>query len=362
MILVWYCKTENKNSFIIITVPVAVRSVKMSNKTTVLNTMIGLPYSWLIERGASSKELLDDTGILPEELNIRDGRISSQRYFQFFINAKQLFPDMSDWVGSYLVSLNHICAPLVSCCLTAPSLYHALSYYISYRALLEQSDKIKINIDNDRHRVEIDYIQEGPKEIGMRPAVINLLCLCEIIRAFDTNKVTKFKLSLMAPPTQKKTTLDYWLGERSFFNAEKNCVVFSSPNLNSPSHLYNPYLQEMMHDQLNELLTKFKNAGIGTVTANVTEITRRHLLSLASFENPDRAILKICDELNMSRTTLWRNLTTEGQSYQSILIQVKKELARELMMKENMTLQQISDQLAFSSQSSFSRFFRSITI
>lgn len=62
-------------------------------------------------------------------------------------------------------------------------------------------------------------------------------------------------------------------------------------------------------------------------------------------------------DLNMSERTLQRKLLAEKTSYQTILDDVRKELANKYL-EENISLVEVSFLLGFESQSAFNKFFR----
>ena len=66
----------------------------------------------------------------------------------------------------------------------------------------------------------------------------------------------------------------------------------------------------------------------------------------------------LCDILRVSRWTLNRRLHKEGTNFKDLFGVAKINVSIKLLRETNLSIQEISDWLAFSSHSSFTRFFR----
>lgn len=66
----------------------------------------------------------------------------------------------------------------------------------------------------------------------------------------------------------------------------------------------------------------------------------------------------LAKELNMSKRTLRRKLSEKGESFRSLLLNVRKDLARRYIRNENYSITEIAFLLGFGDSSAFSRAFR----
>lgn len=88
---------------------------------------------------------------------------------------------------------------------------------------------------------------------------------------------------------------------------------------------------------------------------SVSSVVRRYILQTVPGIN--LSLKSTARDLNMSDRTLQRKLLSENTSYQTILDDVRKELAIKYL-KENISLVEISFLLGFETQSAFNKFFK----
>jgi len=89
-----------------------------------------------------------------------------------------------------------------------------------------------------------------------------------------------------------------------------------------------------------------------TVASEVREL----LIALLPSGNSNQS--RIAERMNRSLSTLQRQLSQEGTSYQEIRDNMRRELAKEYVRESKLSLSQIAYMLGFSDQSNFSRAFR----
>lgn len=99
---------------------------------------------------------------------------------------------------------------------------------------------------------------------------------------------------------------------------------------------------------ISQLLDKEQNQ-------NTSSVVRSYMLKTIPGINLN--LKSTARDLNMSERTLQRKLLGENTSYQIILDEVRKELAKKYL-EENISLVEISFLLGFESQSAFNKFFR----
>ena len=99
---------------------------------------------------------------------------------------------------------------------------------------------------------------------------------------------------------------------------------------------------------ISQLLNKEQNQ-------NTYSVVRRYMLQTIPGINLN--LKSTARDLNMSERTLQRKLLGEDTSYQIILDEVRKGLAKKYL-EENISLIEISFLLGFESQSAFNKFFR----
>jgi AraC-like DNA-binding protein len=70
---------------------------------------------------------------------------------------------------------------------------------------------------------------------------------------------------------------------------------------------------------------------------------------------------QLADEMNMAPATMRRRLQEEGESYQSIKDQLRRDLAISYLSHSSRSVAEIASELGFSERSAFHRAFRKWT-
>lgn len=84
------------------------------------------------------------------------------------------------------------------------------------------------------------------------------------------------------------------------------------------------------------------------------------ILALLQQQQPVEA-QRVAESLSLSARTLSRRLAEEGQSFRQLYNTCRCNIARDLLTGSGMTVTQVSEQLGFSDEANFSRFFRQQT-
>ena len=112
-------------------------------------------------------------------------------------------------------------------------------------------------------------------------------------------------------------------------------------------------LREFLHQAPANLLVKYRDK------ASVTERIRRQLRSHLRGEMP--SLDEVGRVLGMTPQTLRRRLREEGQGFQSLKDNLRRDAAIEYLARPDMTLLDIADQIGFSEASTFHRAFKKWT-
>ena len=92
-----------------------------------------------------------------------------------------------------------------------------------------------------------------------------------------------------------------------------------------------------------------------------SELVRK--IRSAWLNSPNRfpVAVEIASELGLSLRTFHRRLADDGQSYQSIVDDMRQSLATELLENTNMGIDQIAERVGFADATSFRKAFRKWT-
>jgi AraC-like DNA-binding protein len=139
-------------------------------------------------------------------------------------------------------------------------------------------------------------------------------------------------------------------GCRVVFGAEENAIVFDEPWLRAPAENADPKLARVLEAHTEHLLAQLP------VPHSFVELAREELRkALGAGEARPEALARA---LRVSERTLRRRLQQEGVSYQALLDDVRHGLARALVLRPDLSIAQVAEQLGFSEVSTFYRAFK----
>jgi len=137
------------------------------------------------------------------------------------------------------------------------------------------------------------------------------------------------------------------------FSRPNTVISFDASYLELPVVQNERSVKEFLRTAPENILVKYKNGN--SLTAKI----RRRLRQLLPSELPECEV--IADELHMTPTTLRRRLHEEGESYQSIKDQLRRDLAISYLSHSQRSVLDIAMELGFAERSAFHRAFRKWT-
>ncbi|MFC3903137.1 AraC-type DNA-binding protein [Acinetobacter marinus] len=137
------------------------------------------------------------------------------------------------------------------------------------------------------------------------------------------------------------------------FNAQRTEVTFAADYLDLPIRQTEETLEDFLKMAPAQLLVKFKN------TNSLTNRIRDVLKSQIGEEMP--TLNDVAAMLYLSPQTLRRRLATEGKSYQGVKDALRRDAAIHLLLRQDLTLEDVAQQVGFSETSTFHRAFKKWT-
>jgi AraC-like DNA-binding protein len=134
------------------------------------------------------------------------------------------------------------------------------------------------------------------------------------------------------------------------FNAPSNSVSFDSAILNQPVTSANPLLKSMIETKASAL--------IRTLDTHRPVSSKVKQLIAASLPHKVPGTEQVSATMAMSRQTLYRRLKQEGTDYKTLLDEVRKEKAAQLLKQGNENILSIGLSLGFKEPSSFYKAFK----
>lgn len=137
------------------------------------------------------------------------------------------------------------------------------------------------------------------------------------------------------------------------FNATRTEITFAADYLELPIRQDENSLQEFLKTAPAQLLVKFKNAS--SLTSRIREVLKSHI----GEEMP--TLNEVASMLYLSPQTLRRRLAGEGKSYQGVKDNLRRDTAIHLLLKPELSLEDVAQQVGFSETSTFHRAFKKWT-
>jgi AraC-like DNA-binding protein len=150
------------------------------------------------------------------------------------------------------------------------------------------------------------------------------------------------------------TDLDAYVqlfGRATFkFGVSSNALLFRSTFLNDPLLRAQPLMHTAYVERSNTLLNRLR--GPDTMVGRVRQVT------VTQLRMGDASMTSVAQALGVSVATLRRYLQREGNSFNDIFDDVRRDLAEEYLLKRNLPIAEVSRSLGFSHVAAFYRAFR----
>lgn len=169
-----------------------------------------------------------------------------------------------------------------------------------------------------------------------------------VARECTGTHVVPKRVELAREPSQK---LRDWYGCPIRWGAESARLVFKQSDLGVPFVQYNRELIDLLEDVLDQRLMEKSGRG-----RPYHQQVRWHLTRRLTGGKPDLA--GVAEDMAVSGRSLQRHLRHEGFSFQKILSDTRRDLAREYLAQPGYDYPEIAFLLGYESQSSFSRAFQ----
>jgi AraC-like DNA-binding protein len=150
-------------------------------------------------------------------------------------------------------------------------------------------------------------------------------------------------------PARHRALLEEHFGCSVRFTAKRNALVFRSSDLDRPFVTQNDELVAMIGTQL-EVELKARETGV-----SLSERVKQTLQQSLAGRKP--ALQDVAKELGMSARTLQRRLTDAGITFQHLVEETRRELARHYLKQPTVELNETAFLLGFEDANSFYRAF-----
>ena len=302
-------------------------------------------------RDLNADELLANVGLSSSLLQVPQARVSAQHYGALWRAIAAALDDEffgQDSRRMKVGSFAMLCHSVLSCKTLGQALDRSLRFY----ALI--LDDISGSAERDAKEARI-VLHERAAGVSQRVFAHELLLMllygvsCWLVGRRIPILRTEF--SYAEPAHSAEYRLMYCADLR--FNRPNTLLAFEASYLDLPVVQNERSAKEFLRTAPESILLKYKNGS--SLTARV----RRRLRQFLPGTVPDFEELAV--EMSMTPATMRRRLNEEGESYQSIKDQLRRDLAISYLSHSRRSVMDIAVELGFSERSAFHRAFRKWT-
>jgi AraC-like DNA-binding protein len=297
---------------------------------------LGVPPEGVLRRARLPTELLEQERIL----------VSTEELFALYRGIAEVSDDPA--IGLKLGTESRVerYDPIAITALSARSLRDALARLARYKQLT-CPEELLVTERGDECRVQFRWLLVEETE----PAVLIDVCFAWVVgiaRRATGDLVQPKRLELRGRARNRRM-YEAHLGCPVRFEGRANAIVFAKADLDRPFVTHNAELLAALAPQLEaELAQALASRAIGD---QVKGILKRQLAG----RRP--AIEEVARELRLSPRTLQRRLAEDGASYQQLIQEARRELARHYLLHSSLELNETAYLLGYEDAHSFFRAF-----
>ncbi len=300
--------------------------------------------------GRDKDEIIQKCGINRYELNKSHGRISSSSHYALL---EELMPYQKRFFEGFgLEGMYSLFPELFSLCINESCARSAIESFVRYRALIGTCDRCEVQVEKDT--MKITYTDTAPNK-SISSALSNFVFIQEIINHYINEG--EYSVSLTNANMVPHHIANEKLNTKCLFGQSENYLIVRSPFIHEKNNLFNENLHKFQTNNLNKATNELYRNKFSYMVENMVSA----LLSENEFFCDHKTLDKLCEKLRISRWTLNKKLGEENKCFTDIFNKVRLDKAVTLLAETNKSMNEISELTRFSSQSVFSRFFRTHT-
>jgi AraC-like DNA-binding protein len=303
-------------------------------------------------RGAdlNADELLANVGLSSSLLQVPQARVSAKHYGALWRAIAAALDDEFFGQDSRRMKVGTF-AMLCHSVLNCKTLGQALDRSLRFYALI--LDDISGTAERDAKEARI-VLHEAPgvsRRVFAHELLLMLLYGVSCWLVGRRIPILRTEFSYAEPAHSAEYRLMYCA--ELHFNRPHTLLAFEAGYLDLPVVQNERSAKEFLRTAPESILLKYKNGS--SLTARV----RRRLRQFLPGTVPD--FEQLADEMSMTPATMRRRLHEEGESYQSIKDQLRRDLAISYLSHSKRSVMDIALELGFSERSAFHRAFRKWT-
>lgn len=301
-------------------------------------------------RGLDADALLRRAGIAPALLRLPQARVSAANYSVLWRLVNEALGDEffgQDSRPMKVGSFAMLCHSVIHC----RSLEHAIARALRFFGLLLDDISAELTREGDTATISLRVKPGAPVRVFAHETMLVLLhgLICWLVGRRVRLRVARFAYA------EPKYSVEYQAMFSSHLEFERPLteIVFDAACLSLPLVQSGESLKAFLRSAPENIVLKYKNEK--GVSARVRQrLKSRPLNAWPDFET-------LCAEMNLAGSTLRRRLLKEGQSYQVLKDELRRDMAIDLLSHSRLNVSEIAIALGFAEPSAFYRAFRKWT-
>jgi len=309
--------------------------------------LLGILWRTLESYGIDPRQVIDEVHYRPGERTLMSRRVNFTDYDAAIARAYDLVGDPAIGIRSaQFVHPSHLGA-LGLAWLTSPNLRAAIRLGQRLRRMYDQQIEIQLLELHDRVRVVYEMSQQSARPEAVADSQLaGLLTMCRLnFGAALMPLNVRLKRQRPADPTP-------WLecfGAVVSFGQDENSLSISSEDADRPLTGSNPELAAVHEEYVERYLLQLDQRDI------LSRLRLGLMEQLPSGRVTEEDMARL---LHMSQHTLQRRLREQGQTFRSLLAQVRVDLAERYVRGRDLSITEIAFLLGYNDTSAFSRAFK----
>lgn len=303
--------------------------------------------------GANPAQIMEEAGLRPEDLANPESRIPLEKERQVWCTiVKQTGREDIGLICGQNLPIR-VASVIGYVMMNAPTIAVAIQKMCAYQRLVGNSMGMAHTIDRNHYYVKVLMWTDWVEELRFTMDVM----MAAIISWTENNTIQKIRPFEAGFSYQKpKNYKDYekmFEPAPVFWGMEESYVAYTTAQMNSPVISANPNLFEHFDRMTRKVLEKQNN------DKKISYKVKQLIIEILKGDVPTLDL--VAQQLTFSKRNLQTKLKQEGQSFQNLLNEVRKELAQQYLKEKQVSKSEIAYLLGFSEVAVFSRNFKKWT-
>lgn len=299
-------------------------------------------------RGGDLSKVLEASGLSAALIDDPAGQVSFQQFSDFVVVALEQSNEPAGGLllGNQLTIMSH--GHLGSAILSSEDVEQALGLIIPY--VETRTPLVALSLDKSSKDFVISVKERyvlGAIRVSVIEAVITALVAAINVVSSGLLKLQKVELAFSPPSYQALFTTVFSCPV--VFDAQQTRLFFPSTGLDTPLIMADKNVRILAAQKCEEEMASLRKSV--PIEKRIEQILLRFQGGFPSFDYVAR-------EMSISSRTLRRRLAEKGTSFNSLLDEVKYQLAQQYLASSDLSIQAIGYLLGYSDPSNFGRAFR----